>query len=75
MTAPGPLKELEVRFLTSPNRSLGRVATVGPDGTPHVVPSGWTFNATLGCVDITGRDLHTTKKFRDFAGIGPTATV
>jgi len=73
MTAP--LAEIEVQFLTSPNRRLGRVATVGPDGTPHVVPSGWTFNTTSGCIDVTGRDVHTTKKFRDVTRHGTAAIV
>jgi pyridoxamine 5'-phosphate oxidase family protein len=25
-------------------RRLARIATVGQDGTPHVVPVGWTHN-------------------------------
>lgn len=29
-------------------RRLGRVATVGADGTPHVVPSGFVHNVELG---------------------------
>jgi pyridoxamine 5'-phosphate oxidase family protein len=28
-------------------RRLGRVATVGKDGTPHVAPVGWSYNDTL----------------------------
>jgi len=28
------------------------VATVGADGTPHVVPVGWSFNADLDTIDI-----------------------
>ena len=75
MTAPTPWSEAELRFLTSPAHPLGRVATVGRDGTPHVVPSGWTFNAALGCVDVTGREVQTTKKFRDVARTGKAAIV
>jgi pyridoxamine 5'-phosphate oxidase family protein len=56
-------------------RALGRVATVGRDGIPHVIPSGWTYNATLEAVDVTGRDVRTTKKFRDVRRTGKAAIV
>ena len=36
-------------------RRLGRVATVGKDGTPHVVPGGWTHNTEHDTIDVTGR--------------------
>ena len=76
MTSNGAeLSETEQRFLTSPTRSLGRVATVGRDGTPHVVPSGWTFNAALGTIDVTGREVQATKKFRDVTATGKAAIV
>jgi len=75
MKAPTPFNDVELRFLTSEDRPLGRVATVGADGTPHVVPSGWTFNEQLGTVDVTGRDVEKTKKFRDVARTGRAALV
>jgi pyridoxamine 5'-phosphate oxidase family protein len=75
MTTPTAFNEIEQRFLTSWHRSLGRVATVGRDGTPHVVPSGWTYNEALGTLDITGRDVQATKKFRDVARTGRAAIV
>lgn len=75
MTAPSLFSEIDLRFLTSANRSLGRIATVGSDGTPHVVPAGWTYNANLGTVDVTGRDVQTTKKFRDVIRTGRAAIV
>ena len=46
-------------------RRLGRIATVGRDGTPHVVPSGFVHNAELDTIDVTGREVEQTKKFRD----------
>lgn len=58
--------DAELDYLTS-RRRLARVATVGRDGTPHVVPVGWTYNAELDTVDVHGRDLVPTKKFRDVA--------
>lgn len=44
---------------------LGRLATVDPDGLPHVVPLGWSYNPALGTIDIGGRDLAETRKFRN----------
>lgn len=75
MTAPTPFSQTDLRFLTSSIHPLGRIATVGRDGTPHVVPSGWTYNATLSTVDVTGRDVQTTKKFRDVTRSGRAAIV
>jgi pyridoxamine 5'-phosphate oxidase family protein len=48
-------------------RRLGRIATLGRDGTPHVVPSGFTHNVKLDTIDVTGREVENTKKFRDVA--------
>lgn len=48
-------------------RQLGRIATVGADGTPHVVPVGWIYNAARDTIDIGGRELQRSKKFRDVA--------
>jgi pyridoxamine 5'-phosphate oxidase family protein len=44
---------------------LGRLATIGTDGVPHVVPLGWAYNAELDAIDIGGRDLAHTRKFRN----------
>ncbi|HSK95606.1 MAG TPA: PPOX class F420-dependent oxidoreductase [Euzebyales bacterium] len=46
-------------------RKLGRVATVDADGVPHVVPVGWSYNAELDTIDVGGRDLDRTRKFRN----------
>lgn len=54
---------------------LGRLATVGRDGTPHVTPVGWSYNAALGTIDIGGHDVSRTKKFRDVARSGRAAIV
>ncbi len=75
MSSSTELSATDLRFLTSSQRGLGRIATVGRDGTPHVVPSGWTYNEALGTVDVTGRDVQTTKKFRDVARSGRAAIV
>ena len=56
-------------------RQLGRIATVGADGTPHVVPVGWIYNAARDTIDVGGRELQQTKKFRDVARNGRVAIV
>jgi pyridoxamine 5'-phosphate oxidase family protein len=47
------------------DRRLGRLATIDADGLPHVVPLGWTYNPALDTIDVGGRDLARTKKFRN----------
>jgi pyridoxamine 5'-phosphate oxidase family protein len=56
-------------------RQLGRIATVGRDGTPHVVPVAWIYNAARDTIDIGGYELELTKKFRDVARTGRVAIV
>jgi pyridoxamine 5'-phosphate oxidase family protein len=66
--------EAELRYLAG-GRQLGRLATVGADGTPHVVPVAWIYNAARDTIDVGGRDLEQTKKFRDVARSGRVAIV
>lgn len=66
--------EAELRYLSG-GRQLGRIATVGDDGTPHVVPVGWIYNAARDTIDVGGHELATTKKFRDVARAGRVAIV
>jgi pyridoxamine 5'-phosphate oxidase family protein len=46
-------------------RRLGRLATITPEGRPHLVPLGWSYNAELGTIDISGRDFAATRKFHN----------
>jgi pyridoxamine 5'-phosphate oxidase family protein len=55
--------ENELDYLAS--KRLGRLSTIGTDGFPHVVPLGWSYNPALDTIDIGGRDLARTKKFRN----------
>jgi pyridoxamine 5'-phosphate oxidase family protein len=66
--------EAELNYLRS-ERRLGRLATVGPDGMPHIAPVGWHLDSDAETVQITGRDLAATKKFRDVASTGRAAIV
>src|SRR4051794_17312407 len=42
----------------------GRLATIGPDGTPQVVPVGYRYNGD-GTIDVGGPDLSSSQKFRN----------
>jgi pyridoxamine 5'-phosphate oxidase family protein len=53
----------EIAYLLS--QRLGRLATVGPDGQPHVVPVGFRYNPELDTIDIGGHDFAKRKKYRD----------
>jgi pyridoxamine 5'-phosphate oxidase family protein len=57
------LNEAEVRFLARQPR--GHLATLGPNGTPQVKPLGFTYNPTLGTIDITGFNMGGSAKYRD----------
>ena len=64
----------EIEYLGS--GLLGRLATVGQDGTPHVAPVGMiSHNQHLDTMDIRGHDLTNSKKFRDIARSGRAALV
>ena len=67
-------RELDYLSERRPGR-LGRIATVGKDGTPHVVPVGWRFNRELDSIDVGGMDVARTKKYRDARRTGRAAIV
>ena len=66
--------DAELSYLTG-GRQLGRLATVGADGTPHVVPVGWIYNAARDAIEIGGIEPERSKKFRDIARTGRAAIV
>src|SRR5439155_8893633 len=57
------LTTAQIEYLAS--QRLGRIATAGADGKPHVVPTSFRYNADLGTLDIGGHHVATTKKYRD----------
>ncbi|HKH13111.1 MAG TPA: PPOX class F420-dependent oxidoreductase [Solirubrobacterales bacterium] len=66
--------DAELDYLTG-ERRLGRLATVGRDGTPHVVPVGLSYNREHDSIDIGGRDFERSKKYRDVERTGRAAIV
>lgn len=63
----------EIEYLES--TVLGRLATVGRDGTPHVAPLGFSYNAELDTIDVGGFNMERSKKFRDVRRSGRAAIV
>ncbi|HEY6280143.1 MAG TPA: PPOX class F420-dependent oxidoreductase [Streptosporangiaceae bacterium] len=54
---------------------LGRIATVGPDGQPHVVPTSFRYNAEHDAIDVGGLRISQTKKLRDAQRTGRASIV
>jgi len=65
--------DAEIEYLGS--QRLGRLATVGTDGMPHVVPVAFRYNSDLDTIDIGGHDFAKRKKFRDVQRNGVAALV
>ncbi len=63
----------EVAYLQS--QRLGRLATVGATGAPHVVPVAFRYNPELDTIDIGGHGVGKSKKFRDAGRDGRVAFV
>ena len=53
----------ELQYLES--QMLGRLATAGADGHPHVVPVSFSYNPERGSIDIGGHQFGQRKKYRD----------
>jgi pyridoxamine 5'-phosphate oxidase family protein len=66
--------DAELAYLTT-GRRLARIATVGKDGTPHVVPVGWSYDSDRDAIRIGGFDFNRTKKYRDVRATGRAAVV
>ena len=54
---------------------LGRIATVGSDGQPHVVPTSFRYNKDHDAIDVGGLRMGQTKKVRDVRRTGRAAIV
>jgi pyridoxamine 5'-phosphate oxidase family protein len=65
--------EAELAYLAS--QRLGRLATAQPDGTLQVSPVGFGVNTDLGTIDIGGRAMASSRKYRNVAANGRAAFV
>jgi pyridoxamine 5'-phosphate oxidase family protein len=55
----------EIEYLN--NQRLGRMATVNSHGDPHVVPVGFQYNPQEDTIDIGGRNMSASAKYREAA--------
>ena len=55
--------DAEIAYLSG--QRLGRLATVGPTGQPHVVPVGFRYNPDQDTIDVGGHSFAKRKKWRD----------
>ena len=65
--------EKELAYLAS--QRLGRIATVGADGQPHVVPTSFRYNPEHDAIDVGGLRMSQTKKLRDVQRTGRASIV
>ena len=54
-----PFTEKEIEYLRG--QRLGRLATVGGGGSPHIVPVGFRLDAEAGAIEIGGHGLSKSK--------------
>ncbi|WP_328320161.1 PPOX class F420-dependent oxidoreductase [Kribbella sp. NBC_00382] len=67
------ITKAELEYLST--QRLGRLATVQPNGTLQVSPVGFRVNESTGTVDIAGRAMAVSRKFRNVAENGQLAFV
>lgn len=65
--------EHELAYLST--QRLGRLATVQPDGTVQNNPVGFGYNEKLQTIDIGGRNMAASRKFRNVAAGSKVALV
>jgi pyridoxamine 5'-phosphate oxidase family protein len=63
----------EIEYLRS--QRLGRLATVNENGDLHVVPVSFRYNPDQDAIDIGGRDIVPSKKYREAVRHGRVAFV
>lgn len=63
----------EIGYLQS--LRIGRVATVGASGAPHVVPTVYRYNPEHDSIDIGGHNFTNSKKYHDALRHGQVAIV
>ena len=65
--------QAEIDYMQS--QPLGRLATVNEAGEPHNSPVSFRYNAETDTIDIGGRNMGKSKKFRDATKQGHVAFV
>ena len=58
-----PFSDNEIEYLRT--QRLGRIATVGNHGAPHVVPVGFRLAEDTQTIEVGGHGMARSKKWRD----------
>lgn len=66
-------KPHEIAYLEAAD--LGRLATLAPDGSLQNSPVGFSYNETLGTIDIAGYGMSRSRKFRNIQSNSTVAFV
>ena len=61
-----PFTDAEIAYMG--RITLARLATIGTDGRPHVIPLTYHYNPDEDAIDIGGIDFAAGKKWRDANG-------
>jgi pyridoxamine 5'-phosphate oxidase family protein len=69
----GTFTEREIEYLRG--QPLGRLATVGADGSPHVVPVGFRLGPGDEAIEVGGHGFRGSKKWRDLTADSRVAFV
>jgi pyridoxamine 5'-phosphate oxidase family protein len=56
----------EIRYMAE--QRLGRLATITKNGDPHVVPVNYMYNPEFECIDIIGREMTKSLKYKNVVG-------
>lgn len=64
--------DAEIQYITT--QRLGRLATIQPNGSPQVNPVSCYYNPGTQTIDIGGRNLAVSQKYRNVQG-NPAAAV
>ncbi len=68
-----PFTEPELEYLAT--QRLGRLATISSDGMLQNNPVGFHYNPETGTIDVGGRNMGATRKFRNVEADGRVAFV
>ncbi|MEN3356223.1 MAG: pyridoxamine 5-phosphate oxidase family protein [Mycobacteriales bacterium] len=56
----------EIKYMAE--QRLGRLATVTKKGDPHVIPVNYMYNPEHECIDIIGKEMTTSLKYKNIVG-------
>jgi len=57
------------------NQRLGRLATITKKGDPHVIPVNYMYNPEFECIDIIGKEMTKSLKYKNVVGFGRASFV